>query len=66
MIVELTDEDLEQLQGWYDAAAGESCTGSGERHTAAKLTQLLDKLGLTVHLTDKYQIEKLGRGESGE
>jgi len=50
---EFSDDELELIQGWYDAAAGESASGSGEKAENDKLRVLLGKLKFEPHSMDQ-------------
>ncbi|MFH1741141.1 MAG: hypothetical protein ABIH23_19235 [bacterium] len=54
---EFSDDELELIQDWYLAAAGESASGSGEKAENDKLRALLGKLKIEPHSMDQYQFD---------
>lgn len=54
----LNQEELEQIEDWYNSAAGESATGSGSCEGNRKLKALLQKFGFLAHSGDQYEFEQ--------
>lgn len=52
-----SDDELELIQDWYYAAAGESASGSGEKAENDKLRALLGKLKITPHSMDQHEFD---------
>ena len=51
--IKLSDEDIEQIREWYEAASGESCTDSDDPILGPKLRDLLLRLGIEATTTDQ-------------
>lgn len=49
MVIELNEEELDLIGGWYDASAGESAHDRDE-----KLFALLEKLGIAANHRDLW------------
>ena len=56
-IFTFSDDELELIQDWYLAAAGESASGSGEKAENDKLRALLGKLKIETHSMDQYHFD---------
>ena len=54
---EFSGDELELIQNWYLAAAGESVSGTGTKAETDKLRALLGKLKIEPHSMDQYQFD---------
>lgn len=58
--ITFTEEELSQIEGWYNSAAGESATVSDTLEGAVALRALLQKLDFEVHCGDANRFQRLG------
>lgn len=54
MLVELSKEEIEMIELWYCASAGESAHIITGEDTWSIIEPLLAKLGIPIHHADKY------------
>ena len=54
LTITLSAEDLEQIQGWYCSAAGESTTTDGSPEQNRMLKRLLERFGFEAHCGDEW------------
>lgn len=54
---EFSDDEMQLIEWWYLAAAGESKSGSGEKAENDKLKALLKKLDFEPNYRDQYQFD---------
>jgi hypothetical protein len=59
MTIELSKEELETIECWYNSAAGESASGCRGEEAIPVLT-LIKKLGFEIHQGDAYYLKKAG------
>lgn len=58
MVIELNANELELIERWYHAAAGESMSGSDAGEDHSLLQNLLAKLNFEMHHQDAYEIQR--------
>lgn len=55
----LSDDDLEDIKGWYDSAAWESASHEDTKAGAERLKDLLVRLGIPMNDMDESSIAHL-------
>lgn len=61
MLIELTDDELEIIKGWYHTAARESASGVDNPEERAETVALLERLHFELDDLDQYILDHPGR-----
>jgi hypothetical protein len=64
VLIELDEKELEMINAWYQAAAGESA--SADNDEIGLLKPLLDKFGFALHSMDEDRCMKCGEYPQSE